>query len=986
MTHCFLTIAIPIEEARVAATNAALDAMGNPAAREIRVALREELKIHFLSIGAISGDGAARGHLVIEASSDDSQAETIKLIVTRLDPWLQPVFAAAGLPASNLVGLLGRHVVETGQGWFDNPGLNHTGTPGMTVRRIRDEYDLARKVRTLWEDKNYPGNAVQILAGVRADIARDEKLAPLLKLEPAPFLVETKDDSSILSIAPGLLIKAITKYFWLVLLVGVLLTGLAVWGAWRSSGIATAVLTALAGLGLTLLALLVVLGLIYARLRKHEASDLPDNSLPDAAVLTEVVRRENKGMQNHMTGVSRIKAGRLRAFTLRLAFWIIGSLASRFRPGYLADIGTIHFARWVVLPGTDQLVFFSNFGGSWESYLEDFITKAHTGLTGVWSNTEGFPKAANLFLEGATDGDPFKRWARRQHRPTYFWYCAYPHLTTDRIRSNASIRQGLAGASTEDEAKAWLANLGSRMPPVGTLDTPEIQTIVFGGLKHHPHAASLLLTLPDSAEAARAWLADPGVKVAFGDQPDPEKVTQLALSASGLRRLGLDEAQLSAFPFAFNMGMADPVRSNILSDTGDDKPARWIWGGDRTVDAALILYGATKAILGTMVTDATASITGQGGSVVHEIGLRSLDEAAQASGGGRRNQEKEAFGFADGVSQPIIRGTRRWMKDTDAIHAVEPGEFLLGYPDNRGGRALSPLVRSEEDPGNLLPVADPSYAAGHYPTVSESGANRDRDLGRNGSYLVIRQIAQDVAAFDKSVAHAAEQCKDHRGMPAGLIHQWQREQWVAAKMVGRWRDGTSLVRYPHRPGTGWSEEPEKDPGADGPIPVEPDNGFLLGAEDPVGERCPFGSHIRRSNPRESLTPGSMEQLDITNRHRILRIGRRYVAYKHDGKTEPEGLFFMCLNGDIERQFEFIQQTWAMAMQFMGVENEVDAILVRGAQEGDERERRLARLTIPTPYGPIYVRNLRDVTQVRGGGYFFLPSRSALAWLSKPAAG
>ena len=91
---------------------------------------------------------------------------------------------------------------------------------------------------------------------------------------------------------------------------------------------------------------------------------------------------------------------------------------------------------------------------------------------------------------------------------------------------------------------------------------------------------------------------------------------------------------------------------------------------------------------------------------------------------------------------------------------------------------------------------------------------------------------------------------------------------------------------------------------------------------------------------------------------------------------------MCLNGDIERQFEFIQQTWAMAMQFMGVENEVDAILVRGVREEDEKERKLARLTIPTPHGPIYVRNLRDVTEVRGGGYFFLPSRSAIAWLSR----
>jgi deferrochelatase/peroxidase EfeB len=981
MTHCFLTIAIPIDDARVAAANAALDAMGNPAIGDIRKKLREDLQIHFLSIGAISGDGAAKGHLVFEASSDASAKDTIALIVTKLDLWLQPVFAAAGLPASNLVGLLGRHVVETGQGWFDHPGLNHTGTPGMTARRIRDEYDLARKVRTLWDDKTYPGSAVEVLAGVRADIAQDPKLAPLLKLEPAPFLVETKDDSSILSIAPGLLIKAVTKYFLPVLLVGILLTALAVWGAWRSTGLATALLTLLAGLGLTLLAVFILLGLIYASLRKHEASDLPDNSIPNATVLTEVVQRENKGMQNHMTGVSRIKPGRLRAFTLRLAFWIIGSLASRFRPGYLADIGTIHFARWVVLPGTDQLIFFSNFGGSWESYLEDFITKAHTGLTGVWSNTEGFPKSANLFLEGATDGDPFKRWARRQHRPTYFWYSAYPHLTTDRIRSNASIRQGLAGASTEDEAKAWLANLGSRMPPVGTLDTPEIQTIVFGGLKHHPYAASLLLTLPDAATAARAWLADPGVKVAFGDQPDPEKVTQLALSASGLRRLGLDEEQLASFPFAFNMGMANPVRSNILYDTGSDKPARWIWGGEAAVDAALVLYGASEDDLAAMLESVAARIGEAGGAVVHQVGFRPLDDAAQASGGGRRNQEKEAFGFADGVSQPIIKGTRRWMKDTDAIHAVEPGEFLLGYPDNRGGQAISPLVRSGEDPHNLLPVADPAYAAAHYPSVDASGANRDRDLGRNGSYLVIRQLAQNVPAFDKSVEQAAEHCKDHPGMPPALVHKWQREQWVAAKMVGRWRDGTSLVRYPHRPGTGWSEKPEEDPGANGPIPVEPDNGFLLGAEDPVGERCPFGAHIRRSNPRESLTPGSMEQLDITNRHRILRIGRRYVAYEHDGKPEKEGLFFMCLNGDIERQFEFIQQTWAMAMQFMGVENEVDAILVRGAREEDEKERKLARLTIPTPHGPIYVRNLRDVTEVRGGGYFFLPSRSAIAWLS-----
>ena len=68
-----------------------------------------------------------------------------------------------------------------------------------------------------------------------------------------------------------------------------------------------------------------------------------------------------------------------------------------YRPGFLSDIGTIHFARWVTVPGTHDLLFFSNFDASWESYLEDFITKAHAGLTGVWSNSIGFPVTENLF-------------------------------------------------------------------------------------------------------------------------------------------------------------------------------------------------------------------------------------------------------------------------------------------------------------------------------------------------------------------------------------------------------------------------------------------------------------------------------------------------------------------------------------------------------------------------------------------------------------
>jgi deferrochelatase/peroxidase EfeB len=190
-------------------------------------------------------------------------------------------------------------------------------------------------------------------------------------------------------------------------------------------------------------------------------------------------------------------------------------------------------------------------------------------------------------------------------------------------------------------------------------------------------------------------------------------------------------------------------------------------------------------------------------------------------------------------------------------------------------------------------------------------------------------------------------------------------EWIGAKMVGRWKDGSSLVRFPHRPAS-----------YHGAAHRDPDNEFLFGAEDPVGERCPLGAHIRRSNPRDSLAPGSAQELGIVNRHRILRVGRGFEA---DGANDPEvsqpGLLFMCLNADIERQFEFIQQTWAIAWQFHGLENEVDPITGRGGE--------LGRLTIPSPNGPLHLTKMKDWVRTRGGAYLFMPSRSALRFLARP---
>ena len=91
----------------------------------------------------------------------------------------------------------------------------------------------------------------------------------------------------------------------------------------------------------------------------------------------------------------------------------------------------------------------------------------------------------------------------------------------------------------------------------------------------------------------------------------------------------------------------------------------------------------------------------------------------------------EPFGFVDGISQPVIRGTYKALRGADPIHLVEAGEFILGYPDNRGYLPPGPTLAAIHDPHNLLPIAaDPSL---HF---SSNVVNADRDLGRNGSYLV----------------------------------------------------------------------------------------------------------------------------------------------------------------------------------------------------------------------------------------------------------
>ena len=300
---------------------------------------------------------------------------------------------------------------------------------------------------------------------------------------------------------------------------------------------------------------------------------------------------------------------------------------------------------------------------------------------------------------------------------------------------------------------------------------------------------------------------------------------------------------------------------------------------------------------------------------------------------------REPFGFVDGISDPIIRGVGQWTDHKHRDHLVEAGEFILGYPDNSGKLPVSPSVFAVDDPDDITPATE-SHPFRERPEFAKPQPTSKHDLGRNGTFLVVRQLEQNVEAFTRFCRSRAH----------GLQVD---EEWVAAKLMGRWRGGASLVRHPNPP----------------KAQTSPDNDFLYGAEDVEGIRCPFGAHIRRANPRDTLDPGLNVELSITNRHRILRVGRSYEP--QEGLAKP-GLIFMCLNADIERQFEFVQQTWLLGRSFNGLEDEIDPITGHGSQHA---------LTVPMPGAPLRFTGMQDFAKVLGSGYFFLPGKSAMQFLA-----
>ena len=208
--------------------------------------------------------------------------------------------------------------------------------------------------------------------------------------------------------------------------------------------------------------LLILIAPFYLiRLRMLEKTDPEVCPTVDQAYSEALSRGEDHYVTNQFSAMGSFKPGLLRLLTGIGVLTTVDYAARHIvRPGRLGRVRSIHFARWVFLDGTDRMIFCSNYDGSVESYMDDFINKAGFGLNAAFSNGIGYPRTNWLVRDGCADERKYVEYLRRHTLPTEVWYQAYPGLTAIDLERNSRIRQGLEASSlSNQEAKDWVALL-----------------------------------------------------------------------------------------------------------------------------------------------------------------------------------------------------------------------------------------------------------------------------------------------------------------------------------------------------------------------------------------------------------------------------------------------------------------------------------------------------------------------------------------------
>lgn len=423
MTHTVLTFISKVKPDQTARLGQLLDEINKDPESNAYVPFRSLGLLHFASLVLHqSPDTPEYGpYLIFENNFDGELNDYLEDLYAHASSGLHQIYSAcldyAVTSASDRQGItnyLRAHVVL--------PNAYHVGNTGRNVARILQEQVLRDALEahadTLVE-RGQPASPSDSLANFQEFVRGDQKWSWIPGVGPRQTFMEQ-----------------FVNWSKLILVIVIAVVLLPIW-----------------------FVPFVVLMLV---LRYKEGTDPVQNDLADSENVRQLLEKENqtKIVQNHMASITIVKPGWLRRTALWSVLWAVNLLArARATHGELSGIPSIHFAHWSMIDNGRRLLFLSNFDGSWENYLDDFIDKAAVGLTGVWSNTMNFPRTYFLVFGGAKDGPRFKAVARDGQTVTNAWYSAYRDQTVQGIDNNSSIREDLLKTTDATGAIALLQRL-----------------------------------------------------------------------------------------------------------------------------------------------------------------------------------------------------------------------------------------------------------------------------------------------------------------------------------------------------------------------------------------------------------------------------------------------------------------------------------------------------------------------------------------------
>ena len=423
MAQNALSVVTRIQPDQVAALEAVLASIGDDVAANTLVPFARIPSLHFACWVVLNRDHKFAPSLVLESNHDGPADVHLDEWVRAAAPGLDAVYSKCeGYPTDaadnpdSLKRYLQQHCVPC-------PSF-YVGCYGQSVPSVRHAMALHGEIETFLDREQTAGRLKDLS---QAQIyARIQEHVKTLSLSPPYMPTETYDSilkrSKVNTILWALLAAALLFKFHRGIIVALLLFILA--------------------------------------LRWHEIKDAKGSGPTPPGIDPRLFGKEDIWTQNHLTTLVNVKPGGFRLGTLKGVLWLINRLAKTvFIAGSLGGIPTIHFARWLLTDDDKRLLFFSNYDGSWASYLGDFVDKANYGLTAVWSNTDNFPPSKFLFGGGAQHIEAFKLWSRQHNEYAAVWYSAYPEATVSNITNAVQLRDGLSRDLSGAELARWFQRL-----------------------------------------------------------------------------------------------------------------------------------------------------------------------------------------------------------------------------------------------------------------------------------------------------------------------------------------------------------------------------------------------------------------------------------------------------------------------------------------------------------------------------------------------